>query len=115
MHTPKYIPVWKVQLGYNETINLLWIIYVFDADIKNIEGKPTIFPYNVLKAATKNFDPNCKLGEGGFGSVFKVLSTVDCLVHYYLISFSFSQVRIESLEKNIKINWIKENYRTLFY
>jgi len=50
---------------------------VFAADIQNIEGKPTIFPYSVLKVATKNFDPNCKLGEGGFGSVFKVPSTVN--------------------------------------
>ncbi|KAG0618758.1 hypothetical protein M758_4G090000 [Ceratodon purpureus] len=39
--------------------------------IRSIEGKPTIFPYSVLKAATNNFDPNNKLGEGGFGSVFK--------------------------------------------
>ena len=28
----------------------------------------------MLKVSTKNFDPNNKLGEGGFGSVFKVLN-----------------------------------------
>ena len=42
------------------------------SDIKNMEGKPTIFPYHVLKHATNNFSPDNKLGEGGFGSVFKV-------------------------------------------
>ncbi|KAG0563786.1 hypothetical protein KC19_8G059000 [Ceratodon purpureus] len=40
-------------------------------DIKNIEGKPTIFPYHVLKHAAMNFSLENKLGEGGFGSVFK--------------------------------------------
>jgi hypothetical protein len=38
-----------------------------------IEGRPTLFTYSVLKTATKNFHPACKLGEGGFGAVFKVL------------------------------------------
>ena len=42
------------------------------SDIKNIEGKPTIFPYHVLKHAAMNFSLENKLGEGGFGSVFKV-------------------------------------------
>lgn len=37
-----------------------------------IGGKPTIYTHSMLKAATKNFDPGSKLGEGGFGSVFKV-------------------------------------------
>lgn len=30
------------------------------------------FRYEALAAATRNFDPKQKLGEGGFGSVFKV-------------------------------------------
>ena len=46
----------------------------------DIEGKPTIFPYGVLKVSTKNFDPNNKLGEGGFGSVFKVLSPLHVIL-----------------------------------
>ncbi|CAK9213211.1 unnamed protein product [Sphagnum troendelagicum] len=36
-------------------------------------GGPTLFPYNVLKVATKNFHMSNKLGEGGFGAVFKGL------------------------------------------
>ncbi|KAK7393275.1 hypothetical protein VNO78_21826 [Psophocarpus tetragonolobus] len=34
---------------------------------------PTRYKYGDLKAATKNFSENNKLGEGGFGTVYKVL------------------------------------------
>ena len=44
----------------------------FDTEIMKIEGKPTVFPYNVLKAATRSFNVSSKLGEGGFGVVYKV-------------------------------------------
>jgi hypothetical protein len=33
---------------------------------------PTSFHYNDLKAATNNFSEESKLGEGGFGDVYKV-------------------------------------------
>lgn len=34
--------------------------------------KPTIFTYNELRNATRDFHPEMKLGEGGYGAVFKV-------------------------------------------
>lgn len=37
-----------------------------------IEGRPTLFSYKELKDATKNFHIDSKLGEGGFGIVYKV-------------------------------------------
>ncbi|CAM6059844.1 unnamed protein product [Sphagnum tenellum] len=40
-------------------------------EILKIEGKPTIYSYSVLKTATKNFQAASKLGEGGFGAVYK--------------------------------------------
>ncbi|KAG0584845.1 hypothetical protein KC19_3G238800 [Ceratodon purpureus] len=33
--------------------------------------KPTIFTYNELRNATRDFHPDMKLGEGGYGAVFK--------------------------------------------
>ena len=39
--------------------------------ISKLKG-PTIFYYKELKAATKSFSEENKLGEGGFGAVYKV-------------------------------------------
>ncbi|XVE51728.1 hypothetical protein DITRI_Ditri02bG0064300 [Diplodiscus trichospermus] len=36
-----------------------------------IGSRPNTFSYSELKAATENFSPSKKLGEGGFGSVYK--------------------------------------------
>ncbi|KAG0567589.1 hypothetical protein KC19_7G146100 [Ceratodon purpureus] len=33
--------------------------------------KPTIFTYNELRAATRDFHPDMKLGQGGYGAVYK--------------------------------------------
>lgn len=37
-----------------------------------MDVKPYTFSYSELKSATQDFDPSNKLGEGGFGSVYKV-------------------------------------------
>jgi len=37
-----------------------------------MDVKPYIFTYSELKSATQDFDPSNKLGEGGFGPVYKV-------------------------------------------
>ncbi|KAL2937988.1 hypothetical protein RDABS01_021437, partial [Bienertia sinuspersici] len=34
--------------------------------------EPPLYTYNMLRNATNNFDEDNKLGEGGFGSVYKV-------------------------------------------
>ncbi|KAG0557801.1 hypothetical protein KC19_11G158300 [Ceratodon purpureus] len=38
---------------------------------EEFDVKPTIFPYNELRVATRDFHPDMKLGEGGYGAVFK--------------------------------------------
>ncbi|KAG0504688.1 hypothetical protein M758_11G071100 [Ceratodon purpureus] len=38
---------------------------------EEFDVKPTIFSYNELRAATRDFHPDMKLGEGGYGAVYK--------------------------------------------
>ncbi|XP_063946169.1 cold-responsive protein kinase 1 isoform X1 [Daucus carota subsp. sativus] len=39
-------------------------------EVNKLQG-PTIYRYKDLKSATKNFSEECKVGEGGFGDVYK--------------------------------------------
>lgn len=43
--------------------------------LKSLPGTPREFPFNDLKKATNNFDERQKLGQGGFGVVYKGLLT----------------------------------------
>jgi len=40
------------------------------SDIKNIN----LYSYKELRVATEDFSPANKIGEGGFGSVYKVIA-----------------------------------------
>lgn len=35
--------------------------------------QPTLYSYSELRAATRDFNPELKVGEGAFGVVYKVL------------------------------------------
>jgi hypothetical protein len=41
-------------------------------EFANKEVQPTLYSYSILKTATKDFHQSNKLGEGGFGIVYKV-------------------------------------------
>ncbi|KAL1221494.1 putative LRR receptor-like serine/threonine-protein kinase [Cardamine amara subsp. amara] len=45
--------------------------YTDDEELLSMEVKPYTFTYLELKSATQDFDPSNKLGEGGFGPVYK--------------------------------------------
>lgn len=38
-------------------------------------GRPNVFSYGELRSATENFSSSNLLGEGGYGSVYKVGSS----------------------------------------
>ncbi|CAH8375784.1 unnamed protein product [Eruca vesicaria subsp. sativa] len=45
--------------------------YAIDEELLRLDGRPYTFAYSELKSATQDFNPSNKLGEGGFGSVYK--------------------------------------------
>jgi len=49
-------------------------------EFEEFEVKPTIFPYNQLRIATRDFHPDMKLGQGSFGAVYKVIFFKDILI-----------------------------------
>lgn len=44
----------------------------FNAELRGLELQTGQFSLRHIKAATKNFHPANKIGEGGFGPVYKV-------------------------------------------
>ena len=50
------------------------------AELLGIGLRPSTFNYAELRSATEDFNPSKKLGEGGFGPVFKVKYIIVCNV-----------------------------------
>ena len=46
-----------------------------DTEVSGVENI-TLYSYKELRIATENFSPDNKIGEGGFGSVYKVVVLV---------------------------------------
>jgi hypothetical protein len=60
-------------------MKLVLKLYVLDSEFAKQDVQPTLYAYNDIKIATRNFHPNMKIGQGSFGIVYKVC------VHYFFI------------------------------
>ena len=78
-------------------------------ELKNSGTHPDllIFDLSCVVAATENFSPTNKLGQGGFGSVYKVQlqfrDIVDILHIFYLFIFHYCKVGPKLLKKRIEL------------
>jgi hypothetical protein len=55
--------------------------------------QPTLYSYNELKYATRDFHPDNKLGEGGFGVVYKVIICTSISAHPYITIYAVSKAK----------------------
>lgn len=56
-----------------EALHLLNVLFFFKCtELRGLDLLTGVFTIRQIKAATDNFDAANKIGEGGFGSVYKV-------------------------------------------
>ena len=53
-------------------VDLTIVFNLFLADLRSIAGRPYTFSLTEMRIATNDFDNENKIGEGGFGAVYKV-------------------------------------------
>ena len=51
------------------------------SELAKKDVKPNLYSYAELRVATDNFNPSNKLGQGGFGVVYKVCIPINFLSH----------------------------------
>jgi hypothetical protein len=65
-------------------MKLVLKLHVLDLKFVKQDVQPTLYAYNDIKIATRNFHPDMKIGQGSFGVVYKVH------VHYsFIIAFGY--------------------------
>jgi hypothetical protein len=91
---------------YESSLDIVFInlSFVMFSELYSIVGRPNVFVYGELRTATENFSSNNLLGEGGYGSVYKVsLSIVLMDVNLY-----------EASESNFPKLFIAKGYTHVF-
>jgi len=74
------IHVFEIIVKLVKGISIINVFELVLSEFEKKEVKPNLYSYREVKLATSNFHKDNKLGEGGFGEVFKV---------QYMIEFPF--------------------------
>ena len=73
-------------------------------DLKGLDQHTGLFTLRQIKAATNNLDAANKIGEVGFGSVYKLFSTIISFPSFYAFKLFIKQfVIVERERKRRKI------------
>lgn len=111
----------KISESKNNIVEIVW-----HSDIKNIVGSDDTkllkllnssslsFKYSTIEKATGSFDCANKLGQGGFGAVYKVVSQNQpiTLIHVFLHDFEF--LVYDMLDQSNDLNLIRRHYMINF-
>ncbi|KAE9449291.1 hypothetical protein C3L33_18808, partial [Rhododendron williamsianum] len=74
-----------------------------DEELLGIDARPYTFSYSELKAATADFNPSNKLGEGGFGPVFKAWHLHQNNNEVELVDANLSEFNAEEVKRLIRV------------
>ncbi|KAI6691654.1 hypothetical protein NL676_028482 [Syzygium grande] len=86
-----------------------------DQEFLGMDTRPYTFSYKELKAATDDFNPNNKLGEGGFGAVFKGTLDDGRVIAAKQLSVSTRQGKNQFLTENATISAVQHRNLVKLY
>lgn len=73
------------------------------AELRGLDLQTGLYTLRQIKAATKNFDPAYKVGEGGFGSVYKVML---CFVMLCVLSILSKRGKKKKVAGNFELQGV---------
>ncbi len=94
----------------------MWIlIFLLNcAEFAKQQVQPTLYSYNVLRIAIKDFHTENKLGQGGFGIVYQVSLSTSCpfIINHAINIF---QIQVSYFEFKSKISKAFNNRLTILF